>query len=150
MTRPESAPSVEEQSLGELVTTVTRDLSVLVHKEVELAKIEIANEAKKAGIGAGLLGGAGAVGFLSLIFLSIAAAFGISEGAGIDIWIGFICIGGLYLFGAGAFALLGITSFTRVNPPARTIRTVKDDIEWAKHPTVSPNRELEELKASHR
>jgi len=150
MTRPASAPSVDEQSLGELVSTLTRDMSVLVHKEVELAKVELANEAKKAGIGAGLLGGAGAVGFLALIFLSIAAAFGISEGAGIDIWIGFICIGGLYLIGAGVLGLLGVGSFSRVKPPVRTIRTVKDDVEWAKHPTVSPNRELEELKESHR
>lgn len=150
MTRPDSAAPIDEQTLGELVTTVTRDLSVLVRKEVELAKVEISSEVKRAGLGAGFLGGAGAIGLLALIFFSIAAAFGIAEGAGIDTWIGFICIGGLYGGMAGGLALLGVGALTRIKPPARTIRTVKDDIAWVKHPTVSPDRELEELKASHR
>jgi hypothetical protein len=141
---------VDEQSLGELVTTVTRDLSVLVRKEVELAKVEITSEVKRAGLGAGFLGGAGAVGLLALLFLSFAAAFGIAEGAGIDIWIGFVCIGGLYGIGAGLLALMGVGALVRIKPPERTIRTVKDDIAWVKHPTVAPDRELEELKASHR
>ncbi len=150
MTRPASAPAVDDQSLGELVTTVTRDISVLIRKEVELAKVEISAEAKRAGLGAGFLGGAGAMGLLALIFLSFAAAFGIAEGAGLDIWIGFICVGGLYGLLAGGLGLMGLGALVRLKPPARTIRTVKDDIEWAKHPTVSPDRELEELKASHR
>jgi hypothetical protein len=150
VTRPASAPSVDEQSLGELVSTATRDLSVLVRKEVELAKVEITDEVKRAGVGAGFLGGAGAVGLLAVIFLSFAAAFGISEGAGLPFWAGFICIGGLYGMLAGGLALMGLGALVRLKPPQRTIRTVKDDIEWAKHPTVSPNRQLEELKASHR
>ena len=33
--------SVEDRSLGELVASATRDLSLLVHQEVELAKAEI-------------------------------------------------------------------------------------------------------------
>ena len=150
MTRPASAPNVDEQSLGELVSTATRDMSVLIRKEVELAKVEITSEVKRAGIGAGFLGGAGAIGGLALFFFSFAGAFGISEGAGLPFWAGFVCIGGLYGMLAGGLAIMGLGALVRVRPPQRTIRTVKDDIEWAKHPTVSPNRELEELKASHR
>lgn len=150
MTRPASAPAVDEQSLGELVTTVTRDLSVLLRKEVELAKVEITAEVKRAGLGAGFLGGAGAVGLFAAIFLSIAAAYGISEGAGLDLWVGFLCIGGLYGLLAGGLAVMGLGALVRVKPPERTIRTVKDDIAWVKHPTVAPDRELEDLKASHR
>ena len=54
---------------------------------------------------------------------------------------------------AGAFAMLGLGKVIKVSPPKRTIRTVKDDIEWAKHPTTAPapqEAELEELRASHR
>ena len=145
-----STQETSEQSLGELVSAATRDISLLVHKEVELAKTELTAELKKAGIGAGLLGGAGFFGYFALLLLSFAAAFGISEGFDWDLWIGFVIVGGVYLMGAGLFGLLGIGQVQRVGPPQRTIRTVKDDIEWAKHPTVAPDPELEDLRESHR
>jgi hypothetical protein len=142
--------SSDDQSLGELVATATRDLSLLVHKEVELAKAEIAAELKKAGVGAGLLGGAGFIGYFALLLLCVAAALGLSAGADIPTWAGFLCVGGAFAGAAGLVALLGIGSLVRVGPPQRTIRTVKDDIAWAKHPTVAPEPELEELRATHR
>jgi hypothetical protein len=142
--------SSEDQSLGELVATATRDLSLLIHKEVELAKTEIAAELKKAGIGAGLLGGAGFIGFFALLLLCVAAALGLADGTGIPTWAGFLCVGGAFAGAAGLVALLGLGSLVRVGPPQRTIRTVKDDLTWAKHPTVAPEPELEELRATHR
>jgi hypothetical protein len=145
-----SKPDIDGQSLGELVATATRDLSLLVHKEVELAKTEIAEEVKRAGIGAGLLGGAGFIGLFALVFLSVAGALGISEGADLPFWAGFVCIGGGYAGLAGILAMAGVGKVVKVKGPARTIRTVKDDIAWAKHPTVAPDRELEELRATHR
>ena len=142
--------SSDEQSLGDLVSVATRDLSLLVHKEVELAKAEISAELKRAGIGAGLLGGAGFVGYFALLFLAVAGALGISDGADIPVWAGFLCMGVLFGAGAGLFGLLGVGKVSKVGPPRRTIRTVKDDLEWAKHPTNAPDPELEELRASHR
>lgn len=143
-------PPPEDQSIGELIATATRDLSLLVHKEVELAKTEIAAELKRAGIGAGLLGGAGFIGYFALLLLSVAAALGVAAGFDLPTWAGFLIIGGLYGAGAGLFAVLGLGKVVKVGPPQRTIRTVKDDLEWAKHPTVAPQRELEELRATHR
>jgi hypothetical protein len=143
-------PDIDEQTLGELVATATRDLSLLVHKEIELAKTEIAAEAKRAGIGAGLFGGAGFVGLFAFLFLSVAAALGISEGADLPFWAGFVCIGGAFGGLAGLLAVMGMGKFVKVKGPQRTIRTVKDDIAWAKHPTLAPDPELEELRASHR
>jgi len=140
----------EEQTLGALVATATRDLSLLVHKEVELAKTEIAEQAKRAGLGAGFLGGAGLFGLFALLFASVAGALGISEGADLPFWAGFVCIAGLYGGIAGLLGLAGLGKVARVQPPQRTIRTVKDDLEWARHPTTAPDPELEELRASHR
>jgi hypothetical protein len=141
---------VADQSLGELVATATRDLSELVHQEVELAKTELAAEAKRAGIGAGFLGGAGFMGLFTLLLFSFAGAFGIADGGGIPIWAGFLCMGGLYGIIAGVLVLLGRGKLVKVGPPARTIQTVKADVEWAKHPTKTPpSAELEKLRASH-
>jgi hypothetical protein len=140
----------DEQSLGELVATATRDLSLLIHKELELAKTEIAEEAKRAGIGAGFLGGAGFVGLFAFLFMSVAGALAISEGADLPFWAGFLCIGGLFGGLAGMLALAGLGKVVKVKGPQRTIRTVRDDLEWVRHPTVAPDPELEELRASHR
>lgn len=140
--------SIDEQSLGELVATASRDLSQLVRKEIELAKTEITGELKRAGLGVGLLGGAGAMGYFALVFLSVAAAFGISA-LGVSLGYGFLCVGGLYGIVAGGLGLLGLRKLVGVRPPQRTIRTVHDSVEWARHPTVAPNPRLEELRASH-
>jgi hypothetical protein len=148
-TAPRGTP-VEEQSLGELVATMSRDLSLLLHKEVELAKTEISESAKRAGLGAGFLGGAGFVGVFALVFVSVAVALGIDEALNWPWWAGFAIVGGLYGGLAAMLAVLGLAKVTKVSPPERTIQTVKDDLAWAKHPTVAPNRELEELRATHR
>jgi hypothetical protein len=141
---------VDDQSIGELVATVTRDMSALVHKEVELAKTEISAEVKRAGIGAGFLGGAGFVSLFALVFFSAAGAYAIADGGHIPVWAGFACIGFLYGAMAGLLALLGLGKVVKLGPPKRTIRTVKDDLAWAKHPTQQPpSAELEELRASH-
>jgi hypothetical protein len=141
--------STGDESLGDLVATATRDLSLLVHKEIELAKTEIAAEAKRAGIGAGFLGGAGFVGLFAFVFLSVAAALGISEGADLPLWAGFVCIGGAFGGLAGLLAVAGLGKVVKLRGPQRTIRTVRDDIAWAKHPTVAPDPDLEDLRASH-
>jgi hypothetical protein len=85
-----------------------------------------------------------------MLLLSIAAALGISAGFDLPVWAGFLIVGGLYGAGAGLFAALGLANVVKVGPPQRTIRTVKDDIAWAKHPTVAPDPELDDLRASHR
>jgi hypothetical protein len=57
--------------LGDLLAGVTRDLSTLFRQEVELAKAELTDSAKKAGKGAGMFGGAAVAGLFALLFLTI-------------------------------------------------------------------------------
>jgi hypothetical protein len=130
-----TAPS--EQSLGELVASATRDLSTLVHKEVELAKVEIKREVVAAGKGAGLFGGAGFAGLLALVFLSIAAAYGIANllGDPPKVGLGFLVVGLIYLIAAAVLALSGKKKISSVGPPEKTIETVKDDVAMLKNPS---------------
>jgi len=65
-------PDVGGVSVGELLADVSRDLSTLMHQELELAKAELKHEAAKTGKAAGMLGGAGFAGYMVLLFLSIA------------------------------------------------------------------------------
>jgi hypothetical protein len=132
---PDVAPSPEsELSLGELVSRATADLSMLARKEVKLAKAEISSELAKAGKGAGLLGGAGFVAHLAVVFLSLSAMFGLAAWmplgcAAFTVFLAFAAI-------AGGFALAGKRKLASLDPaPHRTIKTLKEDAEWARHPT---------------
>ena len=123
-----------DKSLGELVANATKDLSVLVKQEVALAKTEIKKEVVAAGKGAGLFGGAGLTGLFALLFLSIAAAF-LLDALGLPLGWGFFIVGLLYLIAAAVLAFSGKKKISQVGPPEKTLSTVKDDVEWAKHPT---------------
>lgn len=136
---------VGEQSLGELVATLTRDVSLLVHQEVELAKTELAQQAKRAGISAGMFSGAGVIAVWGLFLLCFAAGFGIAAGAGIPIWAGFVCIGGLFVIVAVVLAVLGIGVVKKVGPPKRTMTSVKADLAWVKHPRRAPEASATEV-----
>jgi hypothetical protein len=125
-----STRPADDRSLGELVSSATRDLSSLVHKEVELAKVEIKKDIAAAGKGAGLFGGAGLTGLFALLFLSAAAAYGI--GALIGFGWGLLIVGLLYLVAAAVLGLSGKKKISQVGPPERTIETVKEDIAVVK------------------
>lgn len=127
-----------DRSLGELVSSATRDLSSLLRQEVALAKVEIKRDVVAAGKGAGGLGAAGFAGLLGLIFLSIAAAYAL--GRVVPLGAGFLIVGAAYLFVAAIAGLIGLRSLKKMSPPTRTIATLKDDAAWAKHPTVVPTR----------
>ena len=122
-----------EPSLGELVARATGDISTLLRKEVELAKVELKREAVSAGKGAGALGVAGFCGIVALVFLSIALAYALGEI--VPLGTGFLIVGLLYLVAAAVAALIGRKNLKKVGPPERTIETVKDDIAFAKSPT---------------
>ena len=129
---------LQEQSLGELVANATRDLSQLIHKEIQLAKTELREEAVRAGKGVSLLVVAGAMALPATLMLITACALGISY-LGVGTAWGFFIMGGFILLVAGALAALGAKKMVKVRPPERTIQTVREDIEWARHPTVSPD-----------
>lgn len=125
------------QSLGELVATATRDLSVLIHSEIELAKAELAEQAKRAAVGAGLLSGAAAFGLLALLVLCFAAGFGLAAGASIPVWAGFLSVGGLFVIIAGVLGGVGAKALSRIGGPDRTVSTVKAGLSSLRHPRRS-------------
>ena len=125
--------TTRDPSLGELVGQATKDLSTLVRKEVELAKAELSAEVAKAGKGAGMFGGAGVAGLYGLGFLSLAAMFGL--GAVMPLGWAALVVGAVYVLLAGILALTGKRAFRDFSPkPERTIKTLKEDAQWARHP----------------
>ena len=77
---PVSTRTTEEnRSLGELLGDVTRNFSTLMRQEVDLAKAEAKQATSKAGKGIGMLAGAGVAALLLLVFLSVAAWWGLGD-----------------------------------------------------------------------
>lgn len=119
------------RSLGEIVGDVANDLTTLVKQEIELAKTEAKAEAAKAGKGVGLFGGAGAAGYLTLIFLSLALMFLLDSW--MDTGWAALIVGVLWAVAAAVMALTGRKELRSMNPQLETTqRTIKEDVAWAK------------------
>ena len=123
----------EEPTLGALVASASRDLTGLVHSEIELAKTELKAEVSTAVKGGVMFGAAAVLGGLAVILLSHAAAWGLVA-AGLPPWAGFLIIAAVYLLLAGVFALIGKRAVSKVGPPERTVRTAKDTAAFLKSP----------------
>ncbi|WP_250642576.1 phage holin family protein [Frankia sp. AiPa1] len=126
-----------EPSLGELVALATRDVSLLVRQELDLAKAELTRTATAAAVGIACLAVAGGLGLCALIAVTIFLGE-LFTWAGVERFWSYLLTAGLYLAVAGVIALFGATRFRKLSPPERTIQTVRDDIAWLRRPTVAP------------
>lgn len=71
--------SGDTASVGALLSDVASDLSLLMRQEIELAKAELRESATQAGQAAGMFSGAAMAGHLALLFLSVAAWWGLGQ-----------------------------------------------------------------------
>jgi MFS family permease len=128
--RGTGAPS--EASLAELIKQLSEQSSRLARQEVELAKAEMAYKGKRAGIGAGMFGGAGVFGFYGLGAL-IAAAILVLATA-ITAWLAALIIAVVLAAIAGILALQGKSKVQQATPPVpeEATESVKEDVQWAK------------------
>ncbi len=124
----------ESASVGQLVSEISEDLSTLMRQQVELAKAELKQEATKAGAGAGMLGGASLAGYLTVLFVTVAGMVGLGHVIGL----GWSALVAAAVWGLAALVLFttGRSRLRSVRPkPERTIDTLKEDAQWARHPT---------------
>jgi len=123
-------PSTED-SVGEIVSHLTNDLGKLTRQELALAKAELQAEAKKAGKGAGLLGGAAFAGWMVALFLSLTAMWALDEAMDL-IWSALI-VAGVWAIAAAVLALRGRKELREVSPkPDQTVESLKEDAKWLK------------------
>jgi hypothetical protein len=114
----------ERPSLGELLGEVSKDLSALVRQEVELAKAEAKQSATRAGKGAGMLVGAAEAGRRALVFLSVAAWWGLGNAIGRG-WSALVVMA-VWAVIAVVLGLMGKKEVTSVQGLPRTAETVKE------------------------
>ena len=120
-------------SIGELVSTLSEKMSQLVRDEIALAKMELAEKAKHAGIGAALFAVAGLLGFFGLGVLITTAILGIIE-TGLAPWLAALIVGVVLLVIAAILAAVGKKALDKGTPPVpeRAQASVKADVAAVK------------------
>ncbi len=124
-------PNVDDRSLGEIVSKISNDLSRLMRQELQLAKVETTQEAKKAGLAAGMLGGAALAGWMTALFVSMTVMWALSHVMDLA-WAALIVTVIWAVIGAALF-MTGRKKMAQVNPkPEQTIETLQEDKQWLK------------------
>jgi Putative Actinobacterial Holin-X, holin superfamily III len=118
-----------EQSVGDLVRQLSEQVSVLVRDEIRLAQLELTRKGKKAGIGAGLLGGGGLIALFGTGCLIAAAVAALS--LVLAVWAAALIVGGALLLAAAVTALAGKSSLSSATPPVpeEAAESVKTDVQ---------------------
>jgi MFS family permease len=121
-----------EATVSELVKQLSEQTSRLARQEVELAKAELAVKGKRAGIGAGMFGGAGIFGLYALGALTAAAILGLATA--VTAWASALIVAVVLGAIAGVLALQGKNKVQQATPPVpeQATESVKEDVEWAK------------------
>ena len=113
-----------ENTIGDLVSNATSQMSTLFRSEVELAKTEIMGEVKKGAIGGGFFAGAGVIGLYSSFFLF----FFLAELLAIwlERWAAFLIVFLIMLVLAAVLALIGFQRVRKIRKPEATIKSVTE------------------------
>ena len=131
MTTQGGPSDMREQSIGDLLKQLSQETSTLVRQEMALARAELTEQGKRAGTGAGMLGGAGVAGLLTLGSLT-AMLIALLDTA-MATWLAALIVTVLWGAVAGVLALQGRNKIKEATPPApQTVETVKEDVRWAK------------------
>jgi hypothetical protein len=118
-----------ESSAAELVKQVSEQTQRLIRQELALARLEISDKVKHAGIGAGMLAGAALVGLFGIG--TLVAVLVLVLATAVDAWLAALIVAAALLALAGLLAVAGKGQIARATPPApeQTIESVKTDVE---------------------
>jgi uncharacterized membrane protein YqjE len=120
------------EPVGELVKALSEQTSTLVRQEVELAKAELAEKGKRAGLGAGMFGGAGLFGFFAFAGLTTTLILALSTA--LAAWLAALIVTLVYAAIAGVLALQGKSKVKQAGPPVpeQAVDSTKEDVAWVK------------------
>jgi hypothetical protein len=142
MTEPNGGEStgLRDRPIGEIAQDLTRDLSILFRQEVALAKAELAQKARTAGPGVGMIGGAGVVGLMAAGALTAFAVLVLATF--MPDWLAALLVGAVLAAVAYVLVNRGKKRVEQAGAliPEQTIETVKEDLEWAKTRATSARR----------
>lgn len=131
---------LRERPIGEVARELTRDLSLLVQQEVELAKTEMAEKGRVAAPGLGMIGAAGLAGLMAAGALTACAVIVLA--IFLPEWLSALIVGAVLAAAAYVLAIRGKERVEEAGSPVpeQTIESVKEDVEWAKSRAISARK----------
>ena len=117
-----------EPSTAELVNRLSEQVSRLARDEIRLAVTEMRTKGKHVGTGAGLIGGAGVLGWFGL--MTVLAGLVLLLATVMPAWIAAFIVAVAVFAVAGVLALIGRKQLQRGTPPVpeEAMASVKQDI----------------------
>lgn len=121
-----------DRPTGELLRELSQQTTDLVRQEIELAKAEIGEKGKQAGIGVGMFGGAGLFG--AGAFAALTAAIVAALDLAMPLWAAALIVTAVYGIVAAVLAQRGKQKVQEAGPPVpeQTKDSMKEDVQWAK------------------
>ena len=118
-----------DTSTSELVRQAADQISRLIRDELALARAEMTEKGKQAGLGAGLLSGSGLVVLYGVAALLVAVVLGLAEA--MPAWLAALIVALALLAAAAVMAVLGRNKVGQATPliPEETARSIKADID---------------------
>ena len=122
----------DDPTMGEIVHDLTHQVPALIRSEIRLARAEMTEKGKRAGLGVGMFGAAGLLAFLGVCCLVTTAILGLHHA--LPDWLSALIAAAALLAAAGITALMGKKEVTRATPPApeHAIEGIKEDIAVVK------------------
>ncbi len=122
-----------DRPVGELLRELSEQTTTLVRQELELAKLELTEKGKRAGIGAGMFGGAGVVALYGVGALT--ACLILALATAMTGWLAALIVAVVYGGVAAVLALSGKTKVQQAVPPVpeQATESVKEDVRWTKN-----------------
>lgn len=120
-----------QPTIGELVASLTQQMSALVRGEIDLFKAQLAEKGQKFGIAAGLLAGAAFLGFFG--FATIIACIVLAIAEVLAPWLAALIVALALFLIAGVLALVAkkqIDAAGEINP--NPVEGIKQDISIVK------------------
>ncbi len=118
-------------STAELIKQLSAQTSTLVRQELDLAKAELVDKGKKAGLGAGLFGAAGVFGLYAVG--AVMACMILALSTAVAGWLAALIVAVVFAAIAGVLALSGKNKVQAgVSVPQQTVDSMKEDVEWTK------------------
>lgn len=131
---------LRELPVGELLTRLANDTRTLVQQEMALARVELTEKGKRAGVGAGFIGAGTVIALLAAGALTAFLILALDEF--MPSWLAALIVAVVFGAIAAFLAIRGKEKVQEALPPTpeQTVETIKEDVEWAKHPTQSVSR----------
>jgi len=142
MARPavtQSLGNASEPSIGDLVSQAIKDVSTLVKCEIDLAKVELRGDAQRVGLAIALAATILFFGFLILVMLSFAYAYGLIT-VGIWNWAAFLIVAGTWGVLAALCAVVIWLRVRGISGLRRTRESVREDLAMLRQDEETPGR----------